>query len=96
MSRSRLGGNGERRGWQRKNVQSQRDMEDCIWEVVNYCVWRECEVRASQAVLLKKDRRSRWRGERQGQTEHDGILQNINLTLGEIIGFRMTFLLSAR
>lgn len=49
-----------------KNVQSQRDMKDYIWEVVNYCVWLECGVRASHALLLK-DRRRSW-GERQGQS----------------------------
>lgn len=37
-----------------KTVQSQRDMKNYIWEVVNNCVWLECEVRASHSVLLKE------------------------------------------
>lgn len=37
-----------------KHVQSQRDMKDSIWEVVDNCAWLECEVRASDAMLFKK------------------------------------------
>lgn len=43
-----------------KNVQSQRDMKNYIWEVANNCVWLECEGRASHSVLLKKDGSRSW------------------------------------
>lgn len=43
-----------------KNVQSQRDMKNYIWEVANNYVWLECEGRASHSVLLKKDGSRSW------------------------------------
>ena len=36
--------------------------------------WLECEVKASDAVLLKKDGNRNW-GERQGQTKNGGTLE---------------------
>lgn len=40
------------------------------WE----CAWLECEVKALDAVLLKKDGNRNW-GERQGQTKNGDTLE---------------------
>lgn len=69
-----MAGNGERCGWQRK-IKCSKATETLKntfgkWERA----WLECEVKASDAVLLKKDGNRNW-GERQGQTKNGGTLE---------------------
>lgn len=43
--------------------------KDYIWEVVNNCAWLECEVKASNSVLLNKDGIRRLGGEAEPDRE---------------------------
>lgn len=56
----------------KKMFKSHRDTKSTFekWE----CAWLECEVKVSDAVLLKEDGNRNW-GERQGQTKNGGTLE---------------------
>ena len=74
MRRSGLAGNGERCGWQRKKCSKATETRKTTfgkWE----CTRLECEVKASDAVLLKKDGNRNW-GERKGQAKNGGTLEH--------------------